>query len=61
MVRLYQFKSYLKRGFFPGVVPVGLIKKLTGKNPLKIKAPADKNMLVVRNHLFKRDDFEKTW
>jgi len=43
------------------VIPVGLIRRLIGKDTLKLKQfkNGDESVMEVRNHLFSSDDLEK--
>ena len=43
------------------VIPVGLIRRLIGKDTLKLKQfkNGDESVMEVRNHLFSPDDLEK--
>ena len=45
------------------VTPVGLVRKLIGKDPMRLKdwKKDAKSVFIVRNHLYKREDLEKPY
>jgi len=49
--------------FFAVVTPMGLVRKLLGKDSLNLKGfkDGDESVLLVRNHTFVREDIEKPY